>query len=32
MGDVRVRNLDKKVVAELNARARRHGVSLEAEL
>ena len=32
MGDVRVRNLDNDVVAELKARARRHGVSLEAEL
>ena len=32
MGDIRVRNLEDEVVAELKARARRHGNSLEAEL
>lgn len=32
MGDVRVRNIDDKVVQELKDRARRHGRSLEAEL
>lgn len=32
MGDVRVRNLDDEVVLVLKDRARRKGVSLEAEL
>lgn len=32
MGDVRVRNLDDNVVAELKDRAKRHGRSLESEL
>jgi plasmid stability protein len=32
MGDIRVRNLDDKVVMEFKERARRHGRSLEAEL
>jgi plasmid stability protein len=32
MADVRVRNLDDKVVGELKDRARHHGRSLEAEL
>lgn len=32
MGDIRVRNLDDTVVAELKDRAKRHGRSLEAEL
>lgn len=32
MTDVRVRNLDDKVVGELRDRARQHGRSLEAEL
>lgn len=32
MGDVRVRNLDDNVVAELKDRAKRSGHSLEAEL
>lgn len=32
MSEVRVRNLDENVVAELKARARRAGISLEATL
>ncbi len=32
MAEVRVRNIDDKVVVELKDRAKRHGRSLEAEL
>lgn len=32
MADIRVRNLDDKVVAQLKDRARMHGISLEGEL
>ncbi|MBE7506209.1 MAG: hypothetical protein HS101_07970 [Planctomycetia bacterium] len=32
MADIRVRNLDEKVIGEFKDRAKRHGRSLEAEL